>query len=1059
MPEDTITIPALYAVREIGGNSLRQLVHPEHHGEIWSEAGKRWAKSAYGSWEIVRPKAEVEGTALADTSRGFEWLCPPAPSSPREVTQSLVGAFTMKESGEDGVEPGLRVPQAGAIHSLLGYWSTRPREPATVVMPTGTGKTDTMIALFAHEQNMRLLVVVPSKALRQQIAERFEVYGRLQESGVVADTAHAPVVGRVEHRFLNSDDAAEFARSCNIIIATPPSLVPAEDEIHRGLFTPCTHLFIDEAHHVAAQTWQEIRDGFLGVGAEGETSERKVVQFTATPFRRDKKPLGGRIVYAFPLREAQRLQYFAPIRYVPVVDFTNQDRKVAEKAVQYLRDDIATGKDHLLMARVDTQTRTNAILGLYQSIAADLNPVILHSGLSTQKRREALAAVDSRQSKIIICVDMLGEGYDEPSLKVAAIHDTHRSLGVTLQFVGRFARVGTTNLGDATVVVPRDDADYDERLQHLYAQDADWNELIHVVSEDAVEGEVALGEFESGFNRQPDEVSIHALAPKMSAVMFSGCETWDPTRIQDLFPEDRLLTFPPPINLTERMAWFVTRELAEVRWGDIQTVEELTHHLYVMYWDEAGKLLYVNSSDNSKVHEELAKAVCGEQIQVISGEPPFRILGSLARLVARNIGVVDTKSRDRRFSMHVGSDVMEAFTEVERATKSPTHLSAQGYEGGQQVAYGAANKGRIWSHRAANTLMEWRDWCDKAGAKVTDEEIDVSDILRSFIKPELANRPPLVPLALEWGWEDPLHSVSESAVIEYDGVKVPFIDCDLKVLAHETEGDVKFAVITSEWQANYAATIENGVVTFRATGAMEAELVKTRSRVPLSRHLNESGLTILFEEDTMVTPSGFLLKVDRDLDPYNRDHIETWDWSKTEIELERQGPDRNQLSVQWLASQALIAEGDWDIVVDDDGPQEIADLVAVRIGDEYLDIKLVHCKASGETKPGYRVKDLYEVCGQAQKSARWRDAIRPMFKNLVRRERKRQGAGLVVGTEEALVGLYQRGRILKPRFTISIVQPGLSKAKASEQCLSLLGATELYVREIANATLEVVGSE
>lgn len=39
----------------------------------------------------------------------------------------------------------------------------------------------------------------------------------------------------------------------------------------------------------------------------------------------------------------------------------------------------------------------------------------------------------------IICVDMLGEGFDFPNLKIAAIHDPHKSLANTLQFIGRFA--------------------------------------------------------------------------------------------------------------------------------------------------------------------------------------------------------------------------------------------------------------------------------------------------------------------------------------------------------------------------------------------------------------------------------------------------------------------------------------------------------------------------------------------------------------------------------------------------------------------------------------------
>jgi len=57
----------------------------------------------------------------------------------------------------------------------------------------------------------------------------------------------------------------------------------------------------------------------------------------------------------------------------------------------------------------------------------------------------------------------LGEGFDLPALKVAAIHDPHKSLAVTLQFVGRFARSGQ-GLGDASVFVPRVAGDIDDRL-------------------------------------------------------------------------------------------------------------------------------------------------------------------------------------------------------------------------------------------------------------------------------------------------------------------------------------------------------------------------------------------------------------------------------------------------------------------------------------------------------------------------------------------------------------------------------------------------------------------
>jgi hypothetical protein len=65
---------------------------------------------------------------------------------------------------------------------------------------------------------------------------------------------------------------------------------------------------------------------------------------------------------------------------------------------------------------------------------------------------------------------------------------------------------------------------------------------------------------------------------------------------------------------------------------------------------------------------------------------------------------------------------------------------------------------------------------------------------------------------------------------------------------------------------------------------------------------------------------------------------------------------------------------DYDIVFDDDGAGEAADIVAIKIengtrGSAIL-VEFYHCKYS-EQVAGKRIKDLYEVCGQAQKSMQW----------------------------------------------------------------------------------------
>jgi hypothetical protein len=110
-------------------------------------------------------------------------------------------------------------------------------------------------------------------------------------------------------------------------------------------------------------------------------------------------------------------------------------------------------------------------------------------------------------------------------------------------------------------------------------------------------------------------------------------------------------------------------------------------------------------------------------------------------------------------------------------------------------------------------------------------------------------------------------------------------------------------------------------------------------------------------------------------------------------------------------------------IIDDDGTGEIADLVALRRAAGRLHVRLVHCKyAPRDTKPGARVSDLYELCGQAQKSARWRGRGVMLFRQLIRRERnrvKRHGhSGLMRGMIDDLYRLEDEIPLLRPEMDI-----------------------------------------
>ncbi|MGO2507298.1 MAG: hypothetical protein ACTH7L_14475 [Psychrobacter alimentarius] len=54
-------------------------------------------------------------------------------------------SFNFREEDIHTGSQGLRPPQIGAIHAGLGYEKSDHNESATIVMPTGTGKTETIL--------------------------------------------------------------------------------------------------------------------------------------------------------------------------------------------------------------------------------------------------------------------------------------------------------------------------------------------------------------------------------------------------------------------------------------------------------------------------------------------------------------------------------------------------------------------------------------------------------------------------------------------------------------------------------------------------------------------------------------------------------------------------------------------------------------------------------------------------------------------------------------------------------------------------------------------------
>ena len=317
--------------------------------------------------------------------------------SVNDVAHSWESTLSL-HTGSDN-KPGLRTPQLGALFAIKAHW-TVSNEPATIVMPTGTGKTETMIATVVSEQLDRTIIVVPNSLLRKQTADKFLNFGILQTIGVVNQNALPPSVTLLESVPRQLSDLQELLSKSNVIVTTMSLLQRFSESYLTALCDICDVLIIDEAHHISAETWSRVK---------WELQSLKCLQFTATPFRNDAKKVDGKIIYNFPLSLAQEQGYFEKINFVRIWEFDEEkgDFAIAAAAVEQLESDLASGYAHIILVRAKSKSSADRLYGtIYEPNYGKHNPVLVHSGISKVAQKKALHALENGDSRIVVCVDM-----------------------------------------------------------------------------------------------------------------------------------------------------------------------------------------------------------------------------------------------------------------------------------------------------------------------------------------------------------------------------------------------------------------------------------------------------------------------------------------------------------------------------------------------------------------------------------------------------------------------------------------------------------------------------
>ena len=329
---------------------------------------------------------------------------------------------------------------------------------------------------------------------------------------------------------------------------------------------------------------------------------------------------------------------------------------------------------------------------------------------------------------------------------------------------------------------------------------------------------------------------------------------------------------------------------------------------------------------------------------------------------------------------------------------------------------------------------------------------------------EIELRPDLMPLAIEW--PDSFYLRREDATQIYFGDRVyDFDQVGLQLVNPNRSKPIHFRVYTNDQTAIYQVHFSKAGASYSPVSNGIVSIGVGRRKRPLPDWFRQEPPIIRYEQDSFTKDNQLCRPYQPRIAPFDGSQIMDWTWEKVDLKRESQTQARITNSIQYRLIQRLT-DSSWpdkyDVLFDDDGTNEAADVVALKIGEDELLLHLFHCKYAGEATPGARVGDLYEVCGQAQRSVQWRAHIDHLLSHLIRRDvdyvKRVNQSRFEIGNRKTVLKIRKQAPYLKVRCEVFIVQPGLSKEQVSDKQLELLGATESFLVDQYQIRLRVISS-
>jgi superfamily II DNA or RNA helicase len=325
----------------------------------------------------------------------------------------------------------LRPYQEEALTSINSFIQNDVKRQL-VVLPTGAGKT----VIFTHlpqyiDNALPMLILAHREELLTQAKEKLE-------------WSNPDLTVEIEQ-------ADKHAGQVDVVIASVPTLGrDSSDRIKK--FSPeyFKTIVVDEAHHAAAPSYRRILDYF---------NSSLTLGVTATPQRSDNTRLTDvfdEIVYyktIVDLIEEGWLSRIVGYRIKTDTDISEVQTREGDYVSSQLEDTINTPERNAIIVasymEICNNSKAIAFCAGVQHAhdlatsfqQASIKAEVIVGSTPSEERHQILARFASGETRVLVNVGVLTEGFDEPSVKAIILARPTRSTLLYTQIVGRGTRL------------------------------------------------------------------------------------------------------------------------------------------------------------------------------------------------------------------------------------------------------------------------------------------------------------------------------------------------------------------------------------------------------------------------------------------------------------------------------------------------------------------------------------------------------------------------------------------------------------------------------------------